>query len=332
MKKNKMMRVASALLVAVLMTTSVISGTFAKYVTTDSASDEARVAKWGVVVDASGSLYGEKYSNVDNKITSSTDENIISVYGQQDLNLNKVVAPGTESDLGFSFSINGKPEVDNTVQVQMTIENIFLAAGEYGVMVQAVGVTAENYEASTYYYKESDKYVLDTAATLTDARVYYELKDAVNVGTAYYPVVYKLTGISGATTDDDGTIATDSLKEIADTIFGKVNISGATVTKNADPDGVIASKYTYDVTVPVEQNLELADVLKLGGETISWEWAIDNTGTATYANGADTILGNLYAGKNVVVLNGSNYELPTLGTHYNLKTSFSITITVTQVD
>ena len=47
MKKNTMMRVASALLVAVLLTTCAISGTFAKYVSSAETSDTARVAKWG---------------------------------------------------------------------------------------------------------------------------------------------------------------------------------------------------------------------------------------------------------------------------------------------
>ena len=47
-----MMRVASALLVAVLLSTCAISGTFAKYVTEGSGSDTARVAKFGVTVTA----------------------------------------------------------------------------------------------------------------------------------------------------------------------------------------------------------------------------------------------------------------------------------------
>ena len=46
MKKNKMMRIASALLVAVILTTCAISGTFAKYVTSTPGSDSARVAKF----------------------------------------------------------------------------------------------------------------------------------------------------------------------------------------------------------------------------------------------------------------------------------------------
>ena len=44
MKKNKMMRIASVLLVAVILTTCAISGTFAKYVTSGNGSDNARVA------------------------------------------------------------------------------------------------------------------------------------------------------------------------------------------------------------------------------------------------------------------------------------------------
>ena len=47
MKKNRAMRLAALLLVAVLMSTCGISGTFAKYVTEVSSEDSARVAYWG---------------------------------------------------------------------------------------------------------------------------------------------------------------------------------------------------------------------------------------------------------------------------------------------
>ena len=71
MKKNKMMRAASALLVAVLLTTSVISGTFAKYITEDKGSDEARVAKWGVVIEAdSFGMFKTDYTKDDTTATS----------------------------------------------------------------------------------------------------------------------------------------------------------------------------------------------------------------------------------------------------------------------
>ncbi|MDE6767712.1 MAG: hypothetical protein K2J35_05915, partial [Eubacterium sp.] len=62
MKKNKMMRIASALLVLCLLTTCVISGTFAKYVTSNDGSDSARVAKFGVSVTVSGSTFAKEYA------------------------------------------------------------------------------------------------------------------------------------------------------------------------------------------------------------------------------------------------------------------------------
>ena len=46
MKKNKMMRIASVLLVAVLLSTCVIGGTFAKYTSDYTGNATAQVAKW----------------------------------------------------------------------------------------------------------------------------------------------------------------------------------------------------------------------------------------------------------------------------------------------
>ncbi len=82
MRKNKMMRLASALLVAVLLTTCAISGTFAKYVTEKSATDTARVAYWGfghstLTID----MFDGTYTNVKSNDTSN------------------VVAPGTRKDV-----------------------------------------------------------------------------------------------------------------------------------------------------------------------------------------------------------------------------------------
>ena len=50
MKRNIMMRLASILLVAVLMTTGAVSGTFAKYTSQATASDSVTVAKWAFKV------------------------------------------------------------------------------------------------------------------------------------------------------------------------------------------------------------------------------------------------------------------------------------------
>ena len=99
MKKNKMMRIASVLLVAVLLSTCAIFGTFAKYTTEVSSSDQARVAKWGFNTASINfeNLFAESYTNVAN---GSTDTAII--------------APGTNGKVAFIFENNSTtnaPEV-----------------------------------------------------------------------------------------------------------------------------------------------------------------------------------------------------------------------------
>ena len=106
MKKNTMMRVASALLVAVLLTTCAISGTFAKYTTSVSSEDQARVAYWGFQPTAMNitGLFKDAYDS--------------TVQGAVD-----VIAPGTTNSATFAFAYNevnaNAPEVayDFTVSV-----------------------------------------------------------------------------------------------------------------------------------------------------------------------------------------------------------------------
>ena len=102
MKKNVMMRVASIMLVLVLMTSSVISGTFAKYVTKGDSIDSARVAKWGVTVTANGTTFANAYKTDDGIFTEAN-----SVIGQGGVN---VVAPGTRGKM-VSMALTGVPEV-----------------------------------------------------------------------------------------------------------------------------------------------------------------------------------------------------------------------------
>lgn len=144
MKKNRMMRVASGLLVAVLLTTCVISGTFAKYITADDANDSARVAKFGVVVTAEGSLFEKSYLHA-----PETGENATVVASEEV----DVVAPGTNNaDNAFKFSITGKPEVDVKVEVVVTDagEDVFLKAGTYEDLT--TGDATDEYVLGADYY------------------------------------------------------------------------------------------------------------------------------------------------------------------------------------
>ena len=100
MKKNTMMRIASFLLIAVLLSTSAISGTYAKYVTSETGTDTARVAKWGVKITANGETFAKEYKTHDAVFTEA--KSVIST--------DKVVAPGTNGTMA-SMALEGTPEV-----------------------------------------------------------------------------------------------------------------------------------------------------------------------------------------------------------------------------
>lgn len=117
MKKNVMMRLSALLLVAVLLTTCVISGTFAKYTTADDATDSATVAAWGITLTVAGDdvLYnGDK-----------TGDEVTAVK----VTANDLAAPGTYQKLA-TVALSGTPEVAYkiTVDVDLTLAN--WASGE----------------------------------------------------------------------------------------------------------------------------------------------------------------------------------------------------------
>ena len=150
MKKNRMMRLASALLVAVLLTTCTISGTFAKYVTTASATDTARVAKWGVTVEATGNdAFAPSYEADTAGVTAYT------VFCETDMDhdgfTDDVLAPGTSGHLG-KLTIKGKPEVmvDVLVSTHLEIDGKWEVDGaEYCPLVFTVnGVTYGTYDTN----------------------------------------------------------------------------------------------------------------------------------------------------------------------------------------
>ena len=127
MKKNKMMRLGSTLLVATLASTCVLGGTFAKYVTETSGTDSARVAKWGFNQDAKiniDNLFADAYATSGNKVdypeNTGNTATVRSV-----AKATKVIAPGTKGEAKFAFSYGGDaaaaaPEVAYTFTIDTT--------------------------------------------------------------------------------------------------------------------------------------------------------------------------------------------------------------------
>lgn len=121
MRKNRMMRLASVLLVCVLLTTSVISGTFAKYVSTASGSDSARVAKWDIKVEdqqlgvENSEIVFDLFATV---MDTAGDENDVLQTGDV-----SVIAPGTSG--AFTMDLVNDSEVNAKYTIELTEENSF---------------------------------------------------------------------------------------------------------------------------------------------------------------------------------------------------------------
>lgn len=124
-KKHWTLRAAGLLFALVLITSCFVSGTFAKYVTSKSASDYARVAKFGVVIEAQ--------DNTAFKTTYATDADGLSIGANSVATSTRdsLVAPGTKEDNAVTFSISGEPEVAVRVALTMTGTDVVLNAGTY---------------------------------------------------------------------------------------------------------------------------------------------------------------------------------------------------------
>lgn len=119
MKKNWILRVALIILVLTLATACLLNGTFAKYVTSATGSDSARVAKWGITGDATTfNLFSKAYiDDLGQADTSSTSDEI------ETINTEDVFAPGSKgsSDVTFLYSNGIVPEVAFNLKSEVTI-------------------------------------------------------------------------------------------------------------------------------------------------------------------------------------------------------------------
>ena len=361
MKKNRMMRLASGLLVAVLATTSMISGTYAKYVTQDGANDVARVAKWGVELQVAGDMYSENYAAGNASTANVAQVGVADATVSTMASGENLVAPGTKNDNGLKFSLNGQPEVSGTISATIAYENIYLVAGTYGVMVEYGTVSNETYNSlmsvadvdAGLYTRTIDGTYTKATAWDKDTK-YYTLEDYVVLGADYYPVEYQLKGTTAYNAEYAADVTKDTLAGIAGVV--KTGLFGG---EDATTTTVVDGKTTVTYTNVAEFNpkTDLATTYALSDENIIWKWDFENDATKCNGDyngegtkpvgaycGADTILGNLQvvAGSNALkgevvkaITGGYKAPLAASGTavnDYNLETEFSLNITVTQVD
>lgn len=308
MRKNKMMRMAGVLLIAVLLTTSIISGTFAKYVTSDSVKDQARVAKFGVVVAGEGSLFAKSYFNAEETDGNEPGETVkdnkamgFETLTVETSNGDKLVAPGTKNEDGMTISVTGTPEVDVLVTINFSdVVDVFLA---------------EN----------------DNLPDMTTGKDAYFANDEI-----YYPIVFKLAG----------TFVEYNWKAIKDASAGydtiKLNKADSEVTGRLE-DVVGLMEDVFGDGIYVDANTDLAEVI--GSFTLTWEWQYvqneNNPDKVTDRDRKDTLLGNLASyddgefGNDEDLIPEDKYEAFedfAASDNYSLDIALKMSVTVTQVD
>ena len=111
MKKNIAMRVAAFLFILTMISTCAFATTFAKYTTKGEATDEARVAKWGVTVAAETPDNKEYHLEAGE---AGQDAEIIA-----DANV-KTIAPGSYVKFA-TINLSGTPEVSVSVTYEATL-------------------------------------------------------------------------------------------------------------------------------------------------------------------------------------------------------------------
>lgn len=112
-KTNSTFKLAGILLALVLVTSCFVGSTFAKYVTSETGTDSARVAKFGVTITANGTTFADTYA--------TDDANVVAAIANSVVSTEKVIAPGTKGDM-VSATITGTPEVAVEVKYEATVE------------------------------------------------------------------------------------------------------------------------------------------------------------------------------------------------------------------
>lgn len=194
MKKNRMMRIASCLLVLVLLTTCVISGTFAKYTTSANTQDSATVAKWGITLSVTGDdvLYDD--SKTGNEVTAKA------------VTENNLAAPGTYQKLA-TVSLTGTPEVAYKITVKV---NLDLGNWEFTKKVNDLDVT-EEYCPLVFTVDGTKYYIGATGITTVD-----ELEEAIEDAIAKQILGVEVEDTTDGTyekTYNAGTEVAESVKD-----------------------------------------------------------------------------------------------------------------------
>ena len=321
MKKNKMMRIASVLLIVTILSTCAISGTFAKYVTSAEGGDGARVAKWGITIETSGSMFQNSYASTDDGYIQAFGQGALSVKADNDDDL--VVAPGTTSNVNGEHAlvavVSGKPEVATRFSLKLcNLTDILLPNGTYTDYTVALTDPAETFDLDVdtrdlapsmnnnywngYAPVKWDVTVTKTTTGTTANLVEIAQDVARTMGLADFATAF-VTNDGVSITDAKTIVKEVERLQLKDTLINKIketyrslDIGDLTLDVNATTGDVYVS---LDFAPLQEVNYEFV---------VDWTWAFEQEAPARITNQdlrdaytalfdkCDTYLGNVAAG------------------------------------
>ena len=248
MKKNILMRIGSTALVLTMMTSYIITGTYAKYASQNTKNDTARVAKFGVDIAATGSLFGKQY--VDKAGGNGLGSTNFTVSSSE-----QVVAPGTQNTKGITFTVSGTPEVDVSISIRAdSTSKVFLKQkSAFYPNTVTENSTTDKFNVTADYYPVLYTLKKDGAAVAGATNVTFDvLATKLQETTTYYAgttlnatynITWKWDFSASAGLDDEVTKK--------DTLLGDIAAAGG-ATANVTIDKVALTKGTdYSLTEAV---------------------------------------------------------------------------------
>ena len=301
MKKNKMMRIASVLLVMTLISTCAISGTFAKYVKKVRGEDSARVAKWGVVLTVSaGEAFATQYETHDD--TYEGEYSVIAFNAED-----KLVAPGTSSkdkdvDGDLVATVMGTPEVATRYTLKIEGLKDVLLPKKNGL----TDYTELKLVDGEYAYGTFDNSADYTPVkwNLTVSNSNGKTVDLVTVAKQVNP---NFNGIGFSFTEAKALVNNQNAMNTLLPILEGMASGASNAQVVVNDDGSIEISMDFDPNTEMDYTF-----------TLSWAWDFDDDGAGTYDK-QDTLLGNIAAG--VATVEGASTEI-----------AAKLTATATQID
>lgn len=325
MKKNRVMRVFSLLLALTLISTCAISGTFAKYVTKAEGEDQARVAKWGVLVSVDGGAFADKYAATDKAYLEDGGKYSVvsSVEGEN------VVAPGTsakQNDMALVATVSGTPEVAARYTLEgKDIKDVVLPAGTYTDYTNLVKADDGTYGYTDTFTLPKDyapvkwNLVISKGDTKMDlATALYDNLPPANLAQAEaYGLTREGCSIFDAIAIIQKVAGNEGYKNIVEAALGQVVSGGRNFELEADKDaGTFKLSYDFDPNKDMGFKFEL-----------TWNWAFEQENVELFDK-ADTFLGNWAAVKQGQTIDG--FVEPAAPASCEIAATF--TATATQID